>query len=114
MSIAADASSIEGGASNFVSSARIRNLPFKDVELTGRVNVTLDDIASGTSKFSKDGTFFRNLEGKLPARDLGYYKEYTVPTPGVINRGALRIVQGANNETYFTANHYGSFVRIQY
>lgn len=63
----------------------------------------------------KDGSTFYNREGKLPAQSSGYYHEYTVPTPGVSDRGARRIVTGGNPPTvyYLTVDHYDSFSRLQ-
>ena len=64
---------------------------------------------------NKDGTTFYNREGRLPAQSQGYYREYTVPTPGVSHRGARRIVTGGNPPTvyYLTVDHYDSFQRLQ-
>ena len=42
----------------------------------------------------KDGSRFGNFEGLLPDQADGYYREYTVPTPGSDDRGARRIVAG--------------------
>ena len=63
----------------------------------------------------KDGTTFYNREGKLPAQSQGYYREYTLPTPGLSHRGARRIVTGGNPPTvyYLTVDHYESFRRLQ-
>ena len=63
----------------------------------------------------KDGTTFYNREGKLPAQSQGYYREYTVPTPGVSDRGARRIVTGGHPPTiyYLTVDHYDSFRQLQ-
>jgi ribonuclease T1 len=60
----------------------------------------------------KDGTTFGNRERQLPSKPKGYYREYTVPTPGASNRGARRVVQGKSGETYYTNDHYASFIRI--
>lgn len=62
----------------------------------------------------KDGTTFYNREGRLPAQSQGYYREYTVPTPGVSHRGARRIVTGGHPPTvyYLTVDHYDSFRRL--
>lgn len=64
---------------------------------------------------NKDGTTFYNREGKLPTQSQGYYREYTVPTPGVSHRGARRIVTGGNPPTiyYLTVDHYDSFSKLQ-
>ena len=64
----------------------------------------------------KDGTVFGNRERQLPARRRGYYREYTVPTPGARDRGARRIVCGGESRLpevcYYTADHYASFRQI--
>jgi ribonuclease T1 len=57
----------------------------------------------------QDGATFENREGHLPSRRSGYYKEYTVDTPGADDRGARRIVAGAGGERYWTNDHYDSF-----
>jgi len=69
--------------------------------------------AGGPFPYAQDGATFGNFEGLLPAADPGYYKEYTVETPGSGDRGARRIVAGAGGELYWTADHYASFERIQ-
>ncbi|HEX5091418.1 MAG TPA: ribonuclease domain-containing protein [Burkholderiales bacterium] len=61
----------------------------------------------------RDGAVFHNREGRLPARPSGYYREYTVRTPGVSGRGARRIVAGERGERYYTADHYRTFLRIR-
>ena len=64
---------------------------------------------------NKDGTTFYNREGSLPAQSQGYYREYTVPTPGVSHRGARRIVTGGHPPTiyYLTIDHYDSFQKLE-
>jgi ribonuclease T1 len=49
----------------------------------------------------------------LPAKERGYYREYTVPTPGSRDRGARRIIAGRNREYYYTTDHYKTFRRIR-
>lgn len=70
----------------------------------------------GPFKFEKDGVVFGNRERLLPAKRRGYYREYTVPTPGAKNRGVRRIVCGgpitAPDTCYYTADHYASFRQI--
>lgn len=63
----------------------------------------------------KDGTTFYNREGQLPKQSRGYYREYTVPTPGVSHRGPRRIVTGGNPPTYYylTVDHYDSFTKLE-
>lgn len=59
----------------------------------------------------QDGSTFGNREQQLPQRPRGYYREYTVDTPGAGNRGARRIVTGGNppDAWYYTDDHYASF-----
>ena len=71
----------------------------------------------GPFKYNKDGTVFGNREKILPARQRGYYREYTVRTPGESSRGARRIVCGgqqprAPDACFYTDDHYGSFRQI--
>lgn len=69
----------------------------------------------------KDGSVFGNFERRLPPQTRGYYREYTVPTPGRTDRGARRIVAGkgksnsvaTSGEYYYTADHYRTFRRIR-
>ena len=63
----------------------------------------------------QDGSVFGNREGRLPGHARGYYREYTVPTPGLSHRGARRIVTGGDppREWYYTGDHYHSFRRFQ-
>lgn len=55
---------------------------------------------------------FENRERILPSEQRGYYLEYSVPTPGADDRGARRIVTGAQGQYYWTEDHYSSFERI--
>ena len=48
----------------------------------------------GPFPYSRDGIVFNNFEKRLPLQPRGYYREYTVKTPGARNRGARRIVCG--------------------
>ena len=73
-------------------------------------------LQGGPFPYEKDGTVFGNRERLLPAQKRGYYREYTVPTPGSRDRGARRIVCGgapkAPDACFYTADHYASFRRI--
>jgi ribonuclease T1 len=70
----------------------------------------------GPFRYDKDGAVFGNRERQLPAEKRGYYREYTVVTPGSGDRGARRIVCGgparAPYACYYTADHYASFRMI--
>lgn len=65
--------------------------------------------AGGPYDYRQDNGIFGNFERILPRRDSGYYREYTVPTPGESDRGARRIVTGSAGEKYYTQDHYDSF-----
>lgn len=75
----------------------------------------------GPFPYRKDGATFGNFEKQLPTRTRGYYREYTVPTPGARDRGARRIVAGAgasgdvrtSGEYYYTDDHYRTFRRVR-
>jgi ribonuclease T1 len=70
----------------------------------------------GPFPYEKDGTVFRNRERLLPMSPRGYYREYTVQSPGVRHRGARRIVCGGPvtqpDACYYSADHYASFLKI--
>ena len=73
-------------------------------------------FAGGPFPYEKDGVVFGNRERLLPPSKRGYYREYTVRTPGVRYRGPKRIVCGGSPQQpeacYYTADHYASFRRI--
>ena len=84
--------------------------PVRESDLPVEARKTLDQIrAGGPYRFTQDDRTFGNLERILPLRARGYYREYTVPTPGESDRGARRIVAGTAGEKYDTADHYDSF-----
>jgi ribonuclease T1 len=69
----------------------------------------------------KDGSSFdwrENDKYPFPQKADGYYKEWTIPTPGVKNRGTQRIVTGGavedKIEDYYTGDHYKTFQLIDY
>jgi ribonuclease T1 len=65
--------------------------------------------AGGPYRYSQDNQTFGNFERILPRKDRGYYREYTVPTPGESDRGARRIFAGDDGEKYYTDDHYETF-----
>lgn len=71
--------------------------------------------AGGPFAHRQDGGVFGNRERRLPLRPRGYYREYTVQTPGSGDRGARRIVAGGQPpvEYFYTADHYRSFRRFE-
>ena len=73
--------------------------------------------AGGPFAHDKDGAVFGNRERLLPVHPRGWYREYTVDTPGASHRGARRIVCGGHQPRvpevcYYTADHYNTFRRI--
>lgn len=90
-----------------LAQARLDELP-KEAEKTLRLIKQ-----GGPFPYQRDGVTFGNFERRLPTKERGYYKEYTVPTPGSRDRGARRIVAGRNGEYYYTGDHYKTFRRIR-
>jgi ribonuclease T1 len=71
-------------------------------------------LAGGPFPYPKDGVVFGNREKLLPTRSRGWYREYTVTTPGASDRGPKRLVCGGKRPTapeacWYTADHYASF-----
>ena len=74
-------------------------------------------LAGGPFPHQQDGSVFGNRERILPRTARGYYREYTVATPGARNRGARRLVCGGippknPDVCYYTDDHYNSFKRV--
>ncbi len=83
-------------------------------ELPPEASVLLELIdTNGPFAEEQDGGTFQNREEILPDQPPGYYREYTVPTPGSADRGARRIVTGDSGEFYWTSDHYRTFSRIK-
>jgi ribonuclease T1 len=70
--------------------------------------------SGGPLAYEEDGGTFQNREGLLPEEPIGYYREYTVETPGSPDRGARRLVIGEGGEVYYTDDHYASFREIEF
>ncbi|MFL5320711.1 MAG: M48 family metalloprotease [Myxococcaceae bacterium] len=69
-------------------------------------------VRGGPFASPRDGIEFQNRENALPAKGVGYYREYTVPTPGETDRGARRIVAGQGGELFYSSDHYATFAQI--
>ena len=85
-------------------------------ELPAEARETLRLIdAGGPFPHRRDGIAFQNREHRLPEQPKGYYREYTVPTPGSKDRGARRIIAGDKPPRvfYYTGDHYKTFRRVQ-
>lgn len=106
----------------FSVSGFARSAPDNDVvplsALPQEARVMLQLIKQGGPfPHARDGVIFSNYERLLPKQKRGYYREFTVKTPGAHNRGARRIVAGGEagvpREYFYTDDHYASFRRIQ-
>lgn len=89
----------------------LRALPVQARQVHGQI------LQGGPFRYEKDGTVFGNRERLLPRQPRGFYREYTVPTPGVRHRGARRIVCGGQivhlpETCFYTEDHYQSFREI--
>jgi ribonuclease T1 len=99
---------VDGGATDGSGPATVAV-----AELPPEAADTIERIASdGPFSYAQDGATFHNRERLLPARPDGYYREYTVVTPGSPDRGARRIVAGDGGELYYTDDHYASFREV--
>ena len=101
---------MDGWLREGVATVRVTELPRQGQETYELIR------QGGPFPYDKDGTVFGNRERLLPAEKRGYYREYTVKTPGSRDRGARRIVCGGPLRTphacYYTADHYASFRKI--
>ena len=89
-------------------------IAWADLPEQGRVTYLLV-LKGGPFPYEKDGVAFGNRERLLPQAQRGYYREYTVPTPGAFNRGVRRLVCGGEappKVCYYTADHYASFRQV--
>jgi ribonuclease T1 len=78
--------------------------------LPAEARQTLASIRNGGPyRYNQDDQTFGNNERVLPRQSSGYYREYTVITPGSSDRGARRIIAGSAGEKYYTQDHYASF-----
>jgi len=84
--------------------------------LPPEVAVTLALIQRGGPFLHRqDGALFENRERELPVQPRGYYREFTVETPGTHDRGARRIITGGDPPVvyYYTGDHYRSFRTLE-
>ena len=107
----AEGKGVQDAAGSVTETVRLVNLP-KEAQTTERLI-----RAGGPFPHDKDGVVFSNRERILPKHQRGFYREYTVITPGSRNRGARRIVCGGtvavNPEAcFYSDDHYASFRRI--
>ena len=94
-----------------VSTIAVAELPIQGRDMMALI------YKGGPFRYDKDGTVFGNRERVLPAKNRGYYREYTVKTPSERSRGARRIICGgltpaAPEACYYTDDHYTSFRKV--
>ncbi|MEM7322391.1 MAG: ribonuclease domain-containing protein [Actinomycetota bacterium] len=99
------------GAATFVTFSDLPPITLADLPVEALDTLSLIE-RGGPYPFDRDDLVFQNREGLLPDRARGHYREYTVITPGEDDRGARRIVSGADGERYYTADHYRSFTEV--
>ncbi|MBB5863433.1 ribonuclease [Xanthomonas sp. 3058] len=95
---------------------QVRQLPRLPAFLPTEALATIVLIQrGGPFPHPQDGGVFGNREQRLPERPRGYYREYTVDTPGSADRGARRIVTGGTppEAWYYSDDHYASFKSFQ-
>ncbi|WP_030316334.1 ribonuclease domain-containing protein [Streptomyces flavochromogenes] len=111
---AAPARTATGATAEAVAPTGTSGLPtVRAADLPPEARKTLDLIArGGPYPYAKDGAVFSDFERILPREPRGYYREYTVRTPGERDRGARRIVAGRGGEIYWTDDHYETFREV--
>ncbi|MET3935919.1 ribonuclease domain-containing protein [Arthrobacter sp. OAP107] len=105
---AAPPSSSVGQTTGVPNAPGLPTIPESQLPAEGRRTLILIR-RGGPYPYTRDGVTFGNFERILPRKASGYYREYTVPTPGESGRGARRIVAGQAGDKYYTADHYASF-----
>ena len=94
-----------------VSNSGLPLIQAADLPKEGRTTLALI-LKGGPFPYARDGVTFQNRERILPRQPSGYYREYTVPTPGENDRGARRLVVGREGEIFYTDDHYDSFSEV--
>ena len=116
MVVLASAAVFGNGAVGKPPAALIQTVPLASLPSEAQETERLIRVG-GPFPYEKDGSRFGNRERLLPVQARGYYREYTVKTPGSRDRGARRIVCGGHQPTapdacFYTDDHYSSFRRI--
>jgi ribonuclease T1 len=104
-----------GGAPTFAREpqrTKLSEVTLADLPKEGRDTLVVIK-QGGPFPYKRDGVVFGNFERRLPEKERGYYREYTVPTPGSRNRGARRIITGRGGEYYYTDDHYQTFHHVR-
>ena len=104
-----DAAATPSGTARSVSG--LPTMPADD--LPPEAESVLEAVATdGPYDYPQDGQTFQNRERILPAQPLGFYREFTVETPGSSDRGARRLVVGSDGVAFYTSDHYQSFREV--
>ncbi len=112
-STTATAASTTGGSGATDSQTGLRWVELAALPSQAQATVALIR-RGGPYPYRKDGATFGNREGVLPSKSRGYYREYTVQTPGSSDRGARRVVTGdGDREFFYTDDHYRTFRRVR-
>ena len=77
------------------------------------VDVAVKIDTNGPFLYRQDDSVFQNRERRLPVHPAGFWREYTVPTPGAGDRGARRLIGGDDHSLHYTRDHYRSFVQVR-
>lgn len=108
---------VSASARKSAETAALHSISLAELPPQGRATYQLIRDG-GPFPYDKDGSVFGNRERQLPAHTRGYYREYTVRTPGSRDRGARRIVCGGQqprtpDACFYTSDHYASFREIK-
>ena len=95
------------------SSSRSPSSSSRSPSSSSRSPSSTSSRGSAATPFDEDDGIFANRERILPRQARGYYREYTVVTPGSRDRGARRIISGTDGDRYYTDDHYDSFRQIE-
>lgn len=103
--------SVSGRAKAQSGSSGLPTVALTDLPLEAQQTYALI-AAGGPYPYRQDGQIFGNREGLLPWGDYGWYREYTVETPGSADRGARRFVVSEDRLFYYTDDHYDTFREV--
>lgn len=105
---------VETTAVSQAASQGVSGLPTVPLsELPAEAQQTYELVMDGGPfPYRQDDQVFGNREGNLPPEEYGWYREYTIPTPGSPDRGAQRFVVGEDDVFFYTDDHYNSFSEV--
>jgi len=105
------ATSTTSNAQSTVGSSGLPTVALTDLPPQAQQTYELVE-AGGPFAYRQDGQVFGNRERLLPPQEYGWYREYTIPTPGSPDRGAARFVVGEDETFFYTDDHYASFSEV--